>query len=72
METVLGLFEVHSLAAGSIYDIPTMAEGTWHGACLACAELARRSLVGPRFLPRLIEWSSKVRHRFDSVDNEEG
>lgn len=59
-ETVLALFEVHSMAAATLYDLPSVAEGTWHGACLACAEMARRSLVGPQYLPKLIEWLSKV------------
>ncbi|KDR82781.1 hypothetical protein GALMADRAFT_220773 [Galerina marginata CBS 339.88] len=60
LETVMGLFEVHSVAAASLYDLPAIAEGTWHGACLACAEMARRSLVGPDHLPQLIEWLSKA------------
>lgn len=55
------MFEIHSVAAASLYDLPAVAEGTWHGACLACAEIARRSLIGPEHLPQLIEWLSKVR-----------
>jgi len=60
-ETVLGLFEVHWFEAGGLYSLPAIAEGTWHGACLACAEIARRSLVEPQRLPELIGWLSKVR-----------
>ncbi|KAF8955289.1 TBCD protein [Flammula alnicola] len=60
LETVMGLFEIHSVAAASLYDLPAVAEGTWHGACLACAEIARRSLVEPGHLPQLIEWLSKA------------
>ena len=61
LETVLGLFEIHSISAATLYDLPAIAEGTWHGACLACAEMARRSLIEPQYLPKLIEWLSKVR-----------
>lgn len=60
LETVMGLFEVHWIAGASLYDLPAVAEGTWHGACLACAEMARRSLIEPDNLPQLIEWLSKV------------
>lgn len=60
LETVMGLFAIHSLAAATLYDIPAIAEGTWHGACLACAEMARRNLVSSANLPELIEWLSKV------------
>ncbi|PPQ80979.1 hypothetical protein CVT25_015132 [Psilocybe cyanescens] len=60
LETVMGLFEIHSVAAASLYDLPAIAEGTWHGACLACAEFARRSLVEPGHLPQLIGWLSKA------------
>lgn len=60
-ETVLGLFEVHWFEAAGLYGLPAISEGTWHGACLACAEIARRSLVEPLHLPELIGWLSKVR-----------
>lgn len=56
----MGLFAIHSIAAASLYDLPAIAESTWHGACLACAEMARRGLVGREKLPELIEWLSKV------------
>jgi hypothetical protein len=57
---VMGLFAIHSLAAASLYDLPAIAESTWHGACLASAEMARRGVVAPNRLPELIEWLSKV------------
>lgn len=66
LETILGLFEIHSLAAASLYDLPAVAEGTWHGACLACAEIARRNLVEPEHLHVLINWLSKVRSKLAS------
>ena len=43
-----------------MYDLPAIAESTWHGACLASAEMARRGLVPAGQLTDLIEWLSKV------------
>jgi hypothetical protein len=40
--------------------LPAIAESTWHGACLASAEMARRGLVAVDKLTDLIEWLSKV------------
>ncbi|KAG6841983.1 hypothetical protein C0991_004474 [Blastosporella zonata] len=60
LETILGLFSIHSIAAASLYDLPAIAESTWHGACLACAELTRRGLVSEAGLPELIEWMLKA------------
>jgi tubulin-specific chaperone D len=59
-DTITGLFSIHSIAAASIYDMPAIAEGTWHGACLACAEMARRGLVARGKLAELVGWLSKV------------
>ena len=64
LETVMNLFSIHSAATASLYDLPSIAESTWHGACLACAEMARRGLVSRNQLPELLDWSSKV--LFDS------
>ncbi|OBZ71617.1 Tubulin-specific chaperone D [Grifola frondosa] len=60
LETVMGLFSIHSIAVASIYDMPSIAESTWHGACLACAEMARRGLVADEKLTELIGWLSKA------------
>ncbi|KAJ6613342.1 TBCD protein [Mycena sp. CBHHK59/15] len=60
LETILGLFAIHSIAAASLYDLPAIAESTWHGACLACAEMARRGLVGATALTELMDWLSKA------------
>lgn len=60
LDTITGLFSIHSLAAASLYDLPAVAESTWHGACLASAEMARRGLVTVDKLADLIEWLSKV------------
>ena len=61
LDTVMGLFSIHSMGIASIYDMPAIAESTWHGACLACAEMARRGLVADNKLPELLEWMSKVK-----------
>ena len=59
-DTITGLFAIHSLAAANMYDLPAIAESTWHGACLASAEMARRGLVAADKLTDLIAWLSKV------------
>lgn len=56
----MGHFSTHSIAVASIYDMPAIAESTWHGACLACAEMARRGLVSKDQLPTLVDWLCKV------------
>lgn len=55
------LFSVHLIAVESFYEMPAVAEATWHGACLACAELARRGLVPNDQLSELVKWLTKVR-----------
>ncbi|KAJ6508836.1 TBCD protein [Mycena sanguinolenta] len=60
LDTVMGLFGIHSIAAASMYDLPAVAESTWHGACLTCAEMARRGLVDGEALPGLVGWLSKA------------
>jgi tubulin-specific chaperone D len=48
------------MAAASLYDMPAIAESTWHGTSLACAEMARRGLIPDDRLGELIEWMRKV------------
>jgi tubulin-specific chaperone D len=60
LDTVIGLLSIHSVVAASLYDMPTIAENTWHGSCLACAEIIRRGLIPSKMLPQVIEWMSKV------------
>jgi tubulin-specific chaperone D len=60
LDTVMGQFAIHSVAAASMYDLPAIAESTWHGASLACAEMARRGLIEASRLSELIGWLSKV------------
>ena len=40
--------------------MPSIAESTWHGASLACAEMARRGLIADSHLEELIDWMRKV------------
>ncbi|OCH86383.1 TBCD protein [Obba rivulosa] len=60
LETVVGLFSIHSIAAASMYDMSSVAESTWHGACLACAEIARKGLIADDKLPDLVDWLTKA------------
>ncbi|KAG2047927.1 ARM repeat-containing protein [Suillus hirtellus] len=60
LETILGLFSIHSVAGASVYDTPAIAEATWHGASLASAEMARRGLVQTAALGSLLGWLSKA------------
>ncbi|KAH7912534.1 ARM repeat-containing protein [Hygrophoropsis aurantiaca] len=60
LETILGLFSIHSIAGATVYDMPSIAEATWHGACLASAEMARRGLVLRESLAELLDWLSKA------------
>lgn len=60
LENVLYLFSIHIIAGASVYDLPSIAEATWHGACLASAEIARRGLVPPTILPKLLDWLSQA------------
>jgi len=53
--TVLNLFSIHSIGVASLYDMPAIAESTWQGACLACAEMTRRGLIPKSDLPTLVE-----------------
>ncbi len=60
LEQVLHLFAIHSAGIATIYDLPSIAEATWHGACLACAEMARRGLIPDERLSELVGWLYKV------------
>ncbi|KAI0720503.1 TBCD protein [Cerioporus squamosus] len=60
LQQVLQLFSIHSIAVASLYDMPSVAEGTWHGACLACAEMARRGLIPDERLAELVGWLHKA------------
>ncbi|KAF9275663.1 hypothetical protein BGZ68_010600 [Mortierella alpina] len=59
-DVVGGIFELFS---EDVFELPTgepdvssVSEHTWHGACLAIAELSRRGLLLPHRLTELIPW----------------
>ncbi|KAF9953260.1 hypothetical protein BGZ70_000310 [Mortierella alpina] len=59
-DVVGGIFELFSedvfeLPNGEP-DVSSVSEHTWHGACLAIAELSRRGLLLPHRLAELIPW----------------
>ena len=60
IDTVIGLFSIHSIAIASIYDMPAIAESTWHGACLSCAEFLRRGLIANDRLADVVTWTIKA------------
>ncbi|KAH9980287.1 TBCD protein [Lactifluus volemus] len=60
VDTIVGLFSIHSIAIASLYDMPAIAESTWHGACLSCAELLRRGLIANDRLTGVIDWMIKA------------
>ena len=60
VDTVIGLFSIHTIAIASLYDMPAIAESTWHGACLSCAEFLRRGLIPHDRLADVIDWMVKV------------
>lgn len=56
-------FTIHSVGVTAVYQMPTIAEPTWQGACLTCAEVARRGLISDEHLPVLLGWLSKAREQ---------
>ncbi|KAF9779616.1 TBCD protein [Thelephora terrestris] len=60
LETVMSHFEIHSVGVTTINEMPSIAEPTWQGACLTCAEMARRGLISDQHLPVLLGWLSKA------------
>ncbi|QRV92384.1 tubulin folding cofactor D [Ceratobasidium sp. AG-Ba] len=61
LDAVTALFSIHGvqLDDGTL-DLPPTSEGTWHGACLAYAELARRGLISESKLEEAIKWICKA------------
>lgn len=63
LDSVMALFSIHEIQGeGGVQDLPATAEATWHGATLACAEIARRGLVSTLHLGTLLNWMKKARH----------
>ncbi|KAH8114535.1 armadillo-type protein [Phellopilus nigrolimitatus] len=59
LDSILSLFTIHS-SVGTLSELSAAAEHPWHGASLACAELARRNLIPEFRLPEVLEWMSKA------------
>ncbi|EJU03097.1 ARM repeat-containing protein [Dacryopinax primogenitus] len=59
LDTILSLYSLHDEAVQAQEYTPD-AEGTWHGATLACAEFARRGLVRGDHLSEVLKWASKA------------
>ena len=60
LDNILDYYTMYS-TGDDFADTPATAEHPWHGATLACAELARRSLISDARLPEVLKWTSRVR-----------
>ena len=60
LDAVIGLFSIHYAEPGSGIEMPPVAEATWHGTSLGCAELARRGLVRGEYTGQLMKWMLNV------------
>jgi tubulin-specific chaperone D len=56
IDGVLDLFSENIIQSASGMSIDAVADSTWHGACLALAEFARRGLLLPAKLDIVIPW----------------
>ncbi|KAG9019896.1 hypothetical protein FRB90_000026 [Tulasnella sp. 427] len=67
LEAVIELYSTYAFdgSEGSKPLLP-ISEPTWHGATLACAEFARRGLIGSQHLPVLMGWLKRALH-YDPV-----
>lgn len=60
LDAIISLFSIHYAESRSGIEMPPVAEAIWHGACLGCAEFARRGLVRGEYTGQLINWMLKV------------
>ncbi len=54
------LFSENTYTRNGVLEVSAVSDHTWHGVCLAVAELARRGLLLPERLSEVIPWVSKV------------
>ncbi|PWN43872.1 ARM repeat-containing protein [Ceraceosorus guamensis] len=60
-DAIVDLFRINVVdILGEAEDLSNVSEYTWHGACLAIAELARRGLLNPEELDEKLLWVSKA------------
>ncbi|CAG8498625.1 14423_t:CDS:10 [Ambispora leptoticha] len=58
--SLLELFSENTFVrSGGVVDMSAVSDNTWHGACLAIAELARRGLLLPKRLNEVTAWALK-------------
>ncbi|KAI8620187.1 tubulin folding cofactor D C terminal-domain-containing protein [Chytriomyces sp. MP71] len=59
--SVIALFQEDTLPpteGSSAPNLVAVSDSTWHGACLAVAELSRRGLLMPEWLEQVVPWVS--------------
>ncbi|KAL5520109.1 hypothetical protein ACEPAG_1769 [Sanghuangporus baumii] len=59
MDNIFGIYAVYGLDIAPS-ELPSTAEHSWHGATLACAEMARRNLISGSKLPDVLLWARKA------------
>jgi hypothetical protein len=67
IDSVVDLFALDCIITGDAndetmakVDVSNVSDATWHGTCLCIAEMARRGLLVPSSLDRVIPWISRV------------